>query len=270
MNSLLSKLLISLGIFFLPFLIFILIKLICHYRDYIKRMECVHFCETTFSKLKSLKRYLTAVEAEVGGGKTCLLSAISHYDTLLWIEEAKNYQEFVQIVLPDIDFKILNHLIDLNYQSLNSAHAVYNELIKLEYVKENFKGIYSDHVSEFPKMTLLKKYVEARTSQLREHYIGSNFKLYNRISNNFNYEYSLEMLEIKDEEKQKDYLLPKYSSVFIDETLTSIYKNTNSNSIVGDTGLDTSERLIRHLGDEKFYLYSSAQNISRLLFQKIV
>lgn len=262
--SILNILLLILGISLLIVLIIPLIILILHYRDYCKRMECVRLCETTAQKLIDKKTYLTGIEAKVGGGKSALLCGISHTDTIRYQEDVKSYQQHVQIILPEVNFKWLNGLIDLKYAATNNTRTVYQELLKIETVRDYFQGIYSDHVSEFPKYTLLKKYIDSRCAQLREKYVGANFKIYNRFTNNFNFEYELEQLEIKDEEKQKNYILPRYCSYFFDEALTSKYRNVNSNSIVGDTGLDLLMRLIRHLSEETNRIYLTAQTLGRM------
>ena len=257
--------LISISVILGGFLLFALMKiLLWHHRDYVERMNCVRLCESSLAFLEEEVSYLVSIQARVGGGKTSLMSGLSHYETLIHQRKASSYQEFVQIILPSIDYQYLNERIQELYGKEKRPLKVYELLWKETDVKEAFSGVYSDHVSEIPKAAILKNYVEATCALLRNHYIGANYSIYNRITQNYSFAFDYEQLEIKEESIQKNYLLPKYCTIFEDEALISIYKNTNSNSVVGDTGQDLSQRLIRHLGKETVRIYSSAQNISRI------
>lgn len=256
---------IILSVVLTAFLLYALIRVLSRaHRDYVGRMNCVHLCETSLAFLEKEVSYLVSIQAEVGGGKTSLMSGLSHYETLILQKKASDYLEYVQVILPSIDYRHLNERIASLYGTLHKPLKVYEELWKETDVKDAFSGIYSDHVSEIPKAAILKNYIEAFTALQRNHFIGANYSIYNRLTENFSFFFDYESLEIKDEDVQKNYLLPKYCSIFEDESLLSIYKNTNSNSVIGDTGQDLSQRLIRHLGKETVRIYSSAQNILRI------
>lgn len=256
---------IILSVVLTAFLLYALIRVLSWaHRDYVGRMNCVHLCETSLAFLEKEVSYLVSIQAEVGGGKTSLMSGLSHYETLILQKKASDYLEYVQVILPSIDYRHLNERIEELYTREKKPLKVYEALWKEADVQDAFSGIYSDHVSEIPKAAILKNYIEAFTALQRNHFIGANYSIYNRLTENFSFFFDYESLEIKDEDVQKNYLLPKYCSIFEDESLLSIYKNTNSNSVIGDTGQDLSQRLIRHLGKETVRIYSSAQNILRI------
>lgn len=233
------------------------------FRDYIRRLKCVEACEDTFYKVKSLG-FLIGVSGEVGSFKTATVVGCSPYDSLNYIEEAKKKIEWIQTVVPYVDYNYVFKVIDLLYETSGSPRKVYEGALQDENIKKWFHGIYDDYVNKTPLPSLLRTLIDARCALLRNQFVGSNIRIFNPITQTFSFEFDYSNLEIKQEDSRENYLFPKYLTVIEDEALLSIYKNTNSNTVVGDTGLDTALRLYRHLSKETSRLYSTAQVISRV------
>lgn len=255
---------ICLTIIAIPFLFVLFILIKCQ-RDYLKLMKCVKLTESTSILVNKYLSWINLIQAQVGGGKTSFLAGISQFEAYNLKNKAESFVRWIQIIIPDVNYKELDSYIESAYASLRSVIQVYRALLTYEWIEEAFKGDYYDHVQRVSKYSLLKDYITAKCALMRNQYIGANFSVYNRITETFNFEYSYSMLDIKEEEVQKNYILPKYCVILFDEALLSLYKNTTSNSVAGDTGQDTSQRLIRHIGKETVRLYSTSQSISRQL-----
>lgn len=226
-------------------------------------MDCVKMTESTSVLVDNYLSWINLIEAKVGGGKTSFLAGISQFEAYRLKNKSEAFCKWVQVIIPYVDYKMLDEFIESSYLSLRKVDKVYSFLLTYEWIKDAFNGIYFDHIQKTPKYALLKDYITAKCALLRNQYIGANFTLYNRISSTYNFEYDYTMLDIKVIETQKNYILPKYSALLMDEALLSLYKNTTSITVVGDTGQDTAQRLIRHLSKETVRIYSTAQSISR-------
>lgn len=255
---------IILTILAIPFLFVLYILIQCQ-RDYLKVMKCVKMTESTSILVDKYLSWINLIEAQVGGGKTSFLAGISQFEAYNLKNKAESFVKWIQVIIPDVDYSTLDQYIESAYAGLRNVNKIYTFLLTYDWIKDAFDGVYYDHVQHTPKYSLLKDYITAKCALMRNQYIGANFSVFNRITGNFNFEYSYSMLDIKEEEVQKNYILPKYSVIMFDEALLSLYKNTTSNSIAGDTGQDTAERLIRHLGKELVRIYSSGQKIKRML-----
>lgn len=234
------------------------------FKDYLNRLEIVKECTNTYYKIKNDFSHLISVGGFVGAGKTSFVVGCSQYETLIHIDQCNEKIRWIQTIIPYVNYLILDELIESLYLESQSPKVVYKKLVRLDYSYEMFSGIYDDYIQRIPLYKLLEIYIEARCSLIRNRYIGSNITIKNVITNNTNFYYDYSSLEIKDEEKQKVYLLPKYFTIIEDEALVSIYKNTNSIKSTSDTGLDLSLRLIRHLSRETCRIYATAQNIERI------
>ena len=251
------------------FLLFLLIRLIFYLVncviDYFKRLELVNDCTSTYYKIKNDLAFLISVGGVVGAGKTSFCVGCSQLETLKNIDNCKAKKKWIQTIIPYVNYDWLDKMIDLFYSKSNSPRKVYKSLLRVDQIHEYFRNcIYDDYVQKTPLFELLQTYIDAECALLRNRFIGSNITIKNVITGNTNFYYDYSSLEIKDEEKQKVYLLPKYFTIVEDEALTSVYKNTNSFKQTADTGLDLSMRLIRHLSKETCRIYSTAQNIERI------
>lgn len=258
-------LMIGVGIFLLgaaPFVSLLQYRLRCRI-DERRRLKRVEECEETFSFLKSALSYVVSVDGKQGAGKTSLIVGLTQYDTIMRMQLIEEKIEWIKVIVPEANYVYLDEQIELYYDLYYRPKNVYEQLLDDEAISGWFKGIYCDYVNKIPKAALLMSYVECVTSKLRNHYVGANIKIYCPINESWSFEYALEDLEIKEEEVQKRYLLPKYASIVFDESLLSIYKNTNTNSLISDTGLDLTLRIIRHLSEETIRLYLSAQSVAR-------
>lgn len=227
------------------------------------RLNCCLDCEKTYFFVIEKMSYVVSVDGKQGAGKTSLIVGLSQYDTLNYqylIEEKINW---IKTIVNHVNYSFLNDVIELYYNEVKNPRLVYLELLKNSTINDWFHGVYSDYLNKIPLPDLLNIYTTAYCAKLRNQFVGGNIKVYCPINNRWSFQYSIDYFEIKKEEIQKTYYIPKYCSIVNDEALVSIYKNTNSNSIVSDTGLDLSLRLIRHLTLETVRIYMSAQSTAR-------
>lgn len=233
-------------------------------RDERRRLKRVAECEESYDFVKSGLSQVVSVGGKQGAGKTSLIVGLTQYDTLMNEERIAEKIEWIKVIVPEADFHYLDEKIEEAYSFFHRPKAVYESCLEDVAIAGWFKGVYSDYVNKIPKPALLKTYIDAMTARERNHYVGANIKIYCPVNQAWSFAYALEDLEIKEEEVQRHYLLPKYSSIVFDESLLSIYKNTNTNSMISDTGLDLTLRIIRHLSEETVRFYLSAQSIQRM------
>lgn len=233
-------------------------------RDERRRLKRVAECEESYAFVKSGLSQVVSVGGKQGAGKTSLIVGLTQYDTLMNQERIAEKIEWIKVIVPEADFHYLDEKIEEAYSFFHRPKAVYESCLEDVAIAGWFKGVYTDYVNKIPKPALLKTYIDAMTARERNHYVGANIKIYCPVNQAWSFAYALEDLEIKEEEVQRHYLLPKYSSIVFDESLLSIYKNTNTNSMISDTGLDLTLRIIRHLSEETVRFYLSAQSIQRM------
>lgn len=237
-------------------------KIAC-WKDYLNRLKCVELCIDTYYKVKSFS-YLIGVSGEVGSYKTATVVGCTQYETMQYIEEVESKIQWVQKIVPYINYDYLFQFIDENYAKLRAPWKVYNACLQDRTINKWFHGIYDDYVNKTPLPKMLRTLIDARCALLRNQFVGSNITIRCPLTGSSSFRFGYEDLEIKREEKRKTYIFPKYMTIVQDEALLSIYKNTNSNSVIGDTGLDTVLRIYRHLTKETSRLYATAQVIERL------
>lgn len=232
-------------------------------RDERRRLKRVAECEESYAFVKDGLSQVVSVGGKQGAGKTSLIVGLTQYDTLMNEERIAEKIEWIKVIVPEADFHYLDEKIEEAYSFFHRPKAVYESCLEDVAIAGWFKGVYTDYVNKIPKPALLKTYIDAMTARERNHYVGANIKIYCPVNQAWSFAYALEDLEIKEEEVQRHYLLP-YSSIVFDESLLSIYKNTNTNSMISDTGLDLTLRIIRHLSEETVRFYLSAQSIQRM------
>lgn len=255
----------SIIVFFLittPFICFIKFKIKCR-KDELERLEYVQECEDSYYFVCDNLSYVVSVDGKQGAGKTSIIVGLTQYDTINYQYLIEQKLDWIKVIVEYVNYAYLNECINKFYDLHNNPNIVYKELMKDAQINEWFRGIYSDYVQKTPLPELLRSYVFAYCAKLRDQYTGSNIKIYCPINEKYSFSYGVENLEIKNESVQKNYYLPKFCSIVNDEALLSIYKNTNTNSVVADTGLDLSLRLIRHLSLETVRIYMSAQSTER-------
>lgn len=245
-----------------PFIYFIVYRSKCR-KDEIKRLDYVEACEDSYFFVCNNLSYVVSVDGKQGAGKTSIIVGLTQYDAINYQYLINQKIDWIKVIVNHVNYVHLNDCIKSFYAESRNANSVYHELLKNSTINDWFHGIYSDYVQKIPLPDLLKSYVFAYCAMLRDQYVGGNIKVYCPINDKWSFTYSIDNLEIKNSDVQKNYYLPKYCSIINDEALLSIYKNTNNNSIVSDTGLDLSLRLIRHLTLESVRIYMSAQSTQR-------
>lgn len=234
------------------------------YFDYVHRMECVQACEDSYYFINNELSYIIGVEGTVGAGKTSLVVGCSQYNALNDFHRAGEKKQWIQSIVPYVDYSYLEHVIDLLYEASATPKAVYDGCLQDDNLRHWFHGVYDDYINKTPLPELLRTYIDAHCAILRNQFVGANIGIFCPITKTWSFQFEYRDLEIKEESTRKNYLFPKYTTIVEDEALLSIYKNTNSFSDTSDTGLDLSLRLIRHLSKETSRIYSTAQSVSRM------
>ncbi len=241
-----------------------ILSLIRRIRDYNNRLDCVHMCETTYDWITHSFHYIASVDGEVGAGKSSFECGCSHYYALYFQSMAQSKIEWAMKVIPEADYVFINNLIVNYYEETGDALNVFDRLMEDENIKNCFDGYYSDYVTTYERKAILRIYCEASCALLRNRYVASNIRVYNRVTNNWSYNFNSNDLDIKDPDIQKKYNLLRYCFYFEDETATSKYTNLNNKVKSDDFGKDEALRLWRHLTDETSVFHSASQNTSRI------
>lgn len=228
------------------------------------RYTCLELCFTTKDKIENEFKFITMIEASVGGGKTSFLNGFAHVKTISLIEAIDNELYSIEKRLYHIDYYFIRKNIEDCYLLGSTEKECEKKLLQNNNIKESFSGTFDDHVSEVPTLAILRKYITTYYAKLRNNYIMSNYKMLCRITNTFNYELDPNIFNIRDVESQKRFYIPSYSVIVDDEKALSLYKNTESAKNLDNLGADVIMRLFRQLRDETTYYISSTQNTSRI------
>lgn len=230
------------------------------------RYDLLAKCFKTHDIIDKKFSYLVMIEASVGGGKTSFINGYSHYRTILFQEKIEETILSIEKRFYYFDFNPLRDIVKKLYQDNYSEKEIIYHLYKNKMINDTFSknNVSTDYVSLTPNNNILKTYVEAYVASLRNNYVFSNYKLYSRITNNYNYELSDDYFNIKDKESLKKFYIPSYSLFIEDEKALSNYKNTSDYRKLSLLGQDTVLRLFRQLKNETAYYISSSQNTSRI------
>lgn len=228
------------------------------------RLKCIENCIATEEKINKEFQFIIMIEAAIGGGKTSFLNGFSHMKTLSLKQKIEEDLYDIEKKLYTVNYLYVRNLIRNYYDLGCSETEIKNKLLEHECIASSFTGTFSDHVSEIPKISLLESYIKAYVANLRDNYVMSNYKLYNRITNHFNYVLEPDAFDIKDPAAQKKFFLPPYLVIVDDEKALSEFKNTETPKNLDQKGTDVTMRLFRQLQRETTYYISSTQNTSRI------
>ena len=237
------------------------------------RYNAIEACERTHDLIDKKFSYITMIEASVGGGKTSFMNGYSHYRTVLFQERIEKLIVDTETHFKDFSFLELRKIIREEAIKGSSESDVLSSVYKNKAINDKFNNtiVYSNYISQEPAPEILKSYCVAYLAELRNNFVLSNYRLYNRITNSYNYEIDDNFLNIKSEEDRKKFYLPSYSLIVEDEKALSLYKNTSDYRKLNDSGADVTLRLFRQLRNETTYYITATQNTSRLavLFREL-
>ena len=237
------------------------------------RYNAIEACERTHDLIDKKFSYITMIEASVGGGKTSFMNGYSHYRTVLFKERIEKLIVDTETHFKDFSFIELRKIIREEAIKGSSESDVLSSVYKNKAINDKFNNtiVYSNYISQEPAPEILKSYCVAYLAELRNNFVLSNYRLYNRITNSYNYEIDDNFLNIKSEEDRKKFYLPSYSLIVEDEKALSLYKNTSDYRKLNDSGADVTLRLFRQLRNETTYYITATQNTSRLavLFREL-
>lgn len=229
------------------------------------RLKCIEKCIETEEKINNTFKYITMIEASIGGGKTSFLNAFAHVKTINLKKQIEEDLYTIERKIFDFDYYILRAKIKNLYLSGYTEKQIFDELKQNNKIKEAFiVGEFDDHISLIPREALLKDYITAYCALIRNNYIMSNYKMYCRITNTFNYDFDSSVFNIRNEDSQKKFYIPKYIVIVDDEKALSMYKNTENAKNLDNLGADVVYRLFRQMSKEKSFYISSTQNTSRI------
>lgn len=237
------------------------------------RYNAIEACERTHDLIDKKFSYITMIEASVGGGKTSFMNGYSHFRTILFKERIEKLIIDTETHFFDFSFVELRKIIRDEVMNKSSEQEILSKLYKNKEINAKFNNsiVYTDYISQEPAPEILKSYCIAYMAELRNSFVLSNYRLYNRITNTFNYGIDDNFLNIKSEEDRKNFYLPSYSVILEDEKALSLYKNTSDYRKLDDSGADVTLRLFRQLRNETTYYITATQNTSRLanLFREL-
>ncbi len=227
------------------------------------RFKCIEKCIESQEFFNKKLKFITMIETSVGGGKTSFMAGLTHYKTIHFQDMIKEKIENTHKILYMVDWAKIDDLIESTYQCDTNINHIMNKILNDEKLANNFNGFYSNYRQDTPKMTLLEDYVTAYCARLRNNYVMSNFKLYNRLTKKFNIDLPSNLFEIKTKEARENYYIPAYSIITEDELSLSKLKNTSSVYELDKSGQDTLLRLYRQIKNETSFYVNCSQNISR-------
>lgn len=229
------------------------------------RLKCVESCIETEAKINNSFKFITMIEASIGGGKTSFLNCYAHIKTINLVNQINEDLYSIERKIYDFDYLFLRNKIEGLYNSGFNEKEIFEKLIQDDKISAVFlTGEFDDHVSLIPKQALLKDYISSYCALLRNNYIMSNYKMYCRVTNTFNFDFDSSTFNIRNEDSQKKFYIPKYVVIVDDEKALSMYKNTESAKNLDNLGADVIYRLFRQLTKEKSFYISSTQNTSRI------
>ena len=228
------------------------------------RLKCIESCINTEEQINKNFKFIIMLEASIGGGKTSFLNGFSHMKTLSLTKKIDDDLYEIEKKLYEINYYKLRKEIDRFYSIGCSEEEIKEKILEIKDFKNKFNKSFDDCVSNIPKLSLLEAYIKAFSAKLRNNYVMCNYKLFNRITNTYNYALESDAFDIKDKNSQKKFFIPPYLVVVDDEKALSEFKNTESAKELDKKGTDIIMRLFRQLQRETTYYISSTQNTSRI------
>lgn len=230
------------------------------------RYNLLEQCEKSKDQIQNKFSYLVFIEAAVGGGKTSFINGYSHMRTVLFKEQISDTLLSVEVRYHDFSFhslrKRIKELYDAGFDESRIMTILYRDpIIDSEFNKNK---LVTDYVTTQPAPIILKTYTLAYMAELRDNFIISNYKIFNRITEKYNYELTPDFFNIKNPESRKRFYLPPYTLICDDESALGQYKNTSDYRAINDMGADIVFRLFRQLRNQTNYYISSTQNTSRI------
>ncbi len=225
------------------------------------RFHCIEQAIETQEFINNNLKYITMIETSVGGGKSSLMAGITHLKTIHFQKMIEKKITNTQKILYCLAWEKIDEIIKKSYQCNTKIDYVVNRV--LDEFSDSFDGFYNNFRQDTPRNTLLRDYVTASCAKIRNNYVMANYKLFSRITNNFNFDLSSDLFNIKDPEARKNYYMPAYCIYVEDELSLSNLKNTSSPKEIDNLGRDTSMRLFRQLKNETSFYIGCSQNISR-------
>ena len=229
------------------------------------RLSYVAKCEETQEFVNKKIKYLSRIETSVGGGKTSLMSGLTHYFTIKFKNEIEEKISNTKKILYFLDWNSIDNKIEEIYKTDKRLHVILKTILDDEKIEEDIEDkFYDNYRQETPYISLLEDYIAAFCARLRNNYVISNYKLKNRITDTFNIVLRSDLLNIKDKAAKDKYYVPYYSLIVEDElSLNDDTKNTIGVKEVDELGRDMALRLFRQLFQETVYYVGASQNTTR-------
>ncbi len=234
-------------------------------REKKSRFRCIEKAIETQKFLNQNLRFINMIETSVGGGKSSLMAGLTHFEVIHFQEMIKNKLENTRKILYRIDWKKIDDIIEKTYEMDSYIPNIMKEILNQGEIANLFHGYYNSFIQETPKMTLLKDYVTAYCASIRNNYVMSNYKLYNRLTKTFNIAFPPNLLNIKDPVTQSNYYIPAYCCFVEDELSIGDSKNTTVFTAASDKGKDLTLRLFRQLKNETTCYIGASQKVSRVV-----
>lgn len=211
--------------------------------------------------------YITYICGTVGAGKTTLGCGITNYLNETLIKKAIDIVKSFTTIYYDFDFNkaydIVNQQFDLKNYNANTITKI---VLKDDQYKILGNMFYSNYMKDrVPTFKQLEGFIDALLSLIRYNYVYYYHRgFYSHITNKYAYDFTPDMIEIKDRAISKDYKIFTYSIIFEDEKQLSNKINTNFHQIAKeDAGSDMFLRLIRQLGKGTIYYLTTSQEFTR-------
>lgn len=211
--------------------------------------------------------FITYICGVVGAGKTTLGCGITNFLNETLIDKAIKLIKGFTTIYYDFDFNKAYKIIE---ESFNGKIYDANKIAKIILKEDEYKILgnmfYNNYLnSKIPTFNQLEGFVDACLSLIRFNYVYYyNSGFYSHITGKYAYNFTPDMIEIKDRAINKDYQIFTYSIIFEDEKQLSNKINTNFMQIAKeDGGSDMFLRLIRQLGKGTIYYITTSQEFTR-------
>lgn len=211
--------------------------------------------------------FITYICGVVGAGKTTLGCGITNFLNETLINRAINLIQGFTTIYYDFDFNKAYEIIKTQYDIGNyNATMVTKILLKEKYYSVLGNMYYSNFMKDrTPTFNQLVGFTDALLALIRWNFVYYyNRGFYSFITNNHAFNFTPDMIEIKDRAISKDYKILTYSIIFEDEKQLSNKINTNFHQVAKeDAGSDMFLRLIRQLGKGTIYYITTSQEFTR-------
>ena len=243
--------------------------------DYIQRIAKAKACVRTEDFLKSPSFGLvTYLCGNIGAGKTTCGSAMCNMLSKIKMEQAKGNMVRIQGILNDIDFNVINAVIEMAFfqHHITNSNAIENFLC--DYDRELDRKLngkfYDNKLYPVSRYSLFRDYIDSYLAVIRNNYVYfARRGFYCWTTDTWAMDFTPDMIDINDRYIHHDYKIQRYTTIFDDEKILSGKKSTDYKKVADENGGgDKFFRLIRHFGKGTIHYISTSQDFGRVVKQE--